>query len=69
MTEIGYADWEHLAVRYTQTEAWLYSRRTHRWEPLHPAEAFCKAYVLTKESFERQFPDLPPLPPEAFRST
>lgn len=69
MTEIGYAEWEHMAVRHAGgQEAWLYSPRKQRWVPLHPAEAFCKAYVLTRVEFERMFPGLPPLPDEAFRS-
>lgn len=61
MTEIGYGHWEHLAVRYGgAVEAWLFSERTKQWVPLHPAEAWCKATVLTKAEFESMFPGLPP---------
>jgi hypothetical protein len=68
MTEIKYAHWEHLPVRFRGQEAWLFSMRTLQWVPLHPAEAHCKAALLTREEFEDMYPDLPPLPIEAFRS-
>lgn len=41
-------------------EAWVF---VDKWKPLNLADAETFAKGLSKEQFERMFPDLPPLPP------
>jgi hypothetical protein len=72
MPEIKYAYLEELAVRLTDQannhEAWLFNEVKHRWQEMHPADAMTKAKLVTKTVFEIMYPDLPPLPAEAFKT-
>ena len=66
LTEPSYGHWEHVPIRFTDREAWPCSRRA-KWRPLDTAEVE-KGRPLTMQQFEKMFPNLPPLPPEAFLS-
>lgn len=52
-------------VRFDISEAWWFFN--NKWIPLAAADAKHKLYVLTKQSYDEIFGELPPLPPEAFR--
>ena len=64
--KVGFAFIEDFPVKFTATEAWACLRE--RWEEFHPAEAYHDAKVLSEAEFKKSFPNLPPLPPEAFES-
>jgi hypothetical protein len=53
------------AVRFDTLEAWWFF--DNKWMPLAAADARSKLCVLTKQSYDEIFGELPPLPPEAFR--
>jgi hypothetical protein len=58
-----------MAVRFTSDgEAWKFNELHKVWEPMNAADAVHKARVLTETDFNEMFPDLPALPPEAFKA-
>jgi hypothetical protein len=65
---IKYAYWEELAVRLEPSgEAWLFNEIKKEWVPMNAADAMSKARLLTEAEFNEMYPDLPPLPTEAFK--
>jgi len=44
---------------------WCYNGE---WKPMSVTEAVCRAGLMTEAHYRRIYGDLPPLPPEAFRS-
>lgn len=66
LNEPSYGHREHVPIRFMDREAWVFSLRTRRWEPLAFAEVE-RSRPLTRQRFERMFPGLPPLPDEAFQ--
>lgn len=63
---IDYAMLDGKPVRYNhRTEAWWCAN--DEWRPIPIAEVGVAATVLTEKDFNTFFPDLPPLPPEAFK--
>lgn len=62
-----YGHLESLAIRFTLTEAWVFSTSAQAWKTLHPAEAVENGSPLTKAEFDKMFPKVPPLPAEAFK--
>ena len=61
----GHLGW--LPVRYIiPTEAWGYDD-IDGWARIHPAELAHNGRMLSRQQFERQWPNLPPLPDEAFK--
>jgi hypothetical protein len=60
---LGFAFHEGCAVRYNIDEAWECINGT--WKPMHPADAWCKASVVTEAVFNSMFLNLPDLPKEA----
>ena len=40
--------WEGWPIRFTDTEAWLFSYRDNKWWSLHPAEAAHNGVLLTR---------------------
>ena len=52
-------------VRYTATEAWIFFEGI--WNPIHPAEVYEKAKVLTEPEYNRIFPQKMSLPKTAFQ--
>jgi hypothetical protein len=66
LSNLGYPDWEGLAVVYNDFEAWTYDREGRWWE-VDRAEVGHKAVVVKPEEFSAIFRRLPPLPEEAFR--
>ncbi|NVO13888.1 MAG: hypothetical protein HXX10_07615 [Rhodoplanes sp.] len=47
-----------------ETEAWTIA--FEKWTRMDHTEAFANARLLSKSDFEEMYPDLPPLPAEAF---
>jgi hypothetical protein len=66
MMKIRYATLEGRPVLVSKTEAWWVIDGA--WKPMHLAEASFNARLLTKERFDRAFPDLPQLPSSAFET-
>jgi hypothetical protein len=64
---IKYAILDDAPVRYNDSEAWEFVGG--QWKPLHIADAHHKAKVSSEESFNKLFPQLPPLPTTAFQSS
>jgi hypothetical protein len=66
--DIKYAHWEDLPVRLVSTpaEGWVFGKG--QWQEMNAADAISKAKLMSKEDFETTFPDLPPLPAEAFKA-
>lgn len=67
-TKVHFGDWEGVAVRFHDEEAWALSWHDNKWQPLHPAEAVENARLLSEEQFQVRFPEAPPLPKEAFKN-
>ena len=62
---IGYGYWEGIPTRYRPGEAWCFADGA--WREVDSTEVFMKAAVVSKETFERMFGELPPLPSAAFQ--
>jgi hypothetical protein len=60
-----YGDFDGIASRYTESEAWVLH---DDWVRLNSASVNNAVRELTKEQFDQFFPDVPPLPSTAFRS-
>jgi hypothetical protein len=64
---IKYGEIDDLPVRYTDKEAWWFVKGA--WEKIDPATAHEKAAIVGEASFNKLYPDLPPLPITAFQSS
>ena len=60
----GYLDGD-TPIKYTDNEAWQYIGE--RWKPIDTADAHFKAKVLTEDTFNKMFGQLPALPQTAFQ--
>jgi hypothetical protein len=63
---IRFAIYDDFATRFTHSEAWWYSEHWKKWVQINPADAFTSAKLLTEEEYHHIFPNLPPLPRNAF---
>ena len=68
-TEPFYGDFDGIPSRYDADEAWVFHRNKKSWVEINHASHGNAAYELTKADFDYLFPNLPPLPPEAFQSS
>jgi hypothetical protein len=59
-----YGAFESNPARFTDEEAWVFDGRD--WKQFNPAEVQMHAALLTEATYQREFGELPPLPPEAF---
>ena len=66
-TKIGYGVLEGDPVRYTETEAWLFARRSRTWHQINSADVLFNAAVTKDADFTKAYGILPPLPDHAFR--
>jgi len=62
--ELG--EWDDLPVFYTHRESWAFVHGS--WMSVDPAEVHRDGHVLSDKAFAARFPNLPPLPDDAFRS-
>jgi len=67
MAEPSYGELDGLACRYDGNEAWVYSDRAG-WEEINRVSHADAVRELTKGSFEQFFPDISPLPGDAFKA-
>jgi hypothetical protein len=67
---IKHAIWEGVAVRMNAatSEAWMFNDASKNWMLMNAGDADSKAKLCNEAEFNRMFPDLPALPPEAFSS-
>ena len=65
-TDVRCGAFEGNPVRYTDIESWIfdYNGKWREWQST--GEILTNAHRLTKDAFERDYPNLPPLPAEAF---
>lgn len=66
MAEPGYASYEAYACRFTDREAWVYI--DGNWHEFNAADVFVNARVVTPQDYDRLFPEVPPMPSDAFQS-
>lgn len=57
-----YATFETFPCVYTDARAWVLFNAPDGWREISHAEVLQKARPLSKEEFERRFPNLPALP-------
>ena len=69
MTKPLYGDFDCVPSRYNADEAWVFRGGDEGWEEINHASQDNAVREMSKEDFDYFFPDLPPLPPEAFRSS
>ena len=70
MTEPYYGSFDGIASRYDgATEAWVFRGGEDGWEEINRFSHGNAVRELSKEDFDYLFRNLPPLPPEAFRSS
>lgn len=65
MADPKYGDFDGIASRYDEREAWVLH---DDWVPINHASHGNAVREMTKAQFERSFPDAPPLPAKAFSS-
>jgi hypothetical protein len=69
---IGYASWEGIPTRYSMdlSEAWCFAKAwcfaNGAWREVNSADVAMKAAVVSKETFDKIFGELPALPSAAF---
>lgn len=63
-----FASMEGNACRYNDSEAWWFVDEQNRWIELSAASVHNHAKMLTEAEFKSEFPQLPPLPSDAFHS-
>jgi hypothetical protein len=68
MAEPYYADMDGLPSRSDGREAWVYTEGGG-WKEINAASHGMNSQPLSKEVFDKCFPDTPPLPPEAFKDS
>jgi hypothetical protein len=59
--------WEGVPAFWSPGEAWALVRGS--WMRVHSADVGNSGRVLDAAAFDAKFPDLPPLPTEAFQSS
>jgi hypothetical protein len=65
MAEPLYGDFDGLASRYNEREAWVLH---DEWVRINHSSHDNAVRELTKQQFTERFPDTPPLPDKAFQS-
>jgi len=65
MAEPKYGNFDGIPSRYSEREAWVLDDED--WAEVNSSAHNNFVSELTKEEFDRIFPDIPPLPPTAFR--
>jgi len=64
--DILYGNFEDMPSRFAPNEAWVY--HDSKWMEMQSVEHAHRVHELTKAKWEADFPDTPPLPPEAFKT-
>jgi hypothetical protein len=58
-------EWDDLPALYTHRESWAFVRGS--WMSVDPAEVYRDGRLISEKAFAARFPNLPPLPEEAFQ--
>jgi hypothetical protein len=58
--------WEYLPAYWSPREAWVFSKG--QWKERNSSDVGHAGRVVSEAVFAHMFPNLPPLPDEAFRS-
>ena len=66
MAEILYGYVDGLAARYNEREAWVLNEGWTKWNRINTHDDAVRE--ITKDYYDERFPNVPPLPPEAFKS-
>ena len=66
MPEPKYGDFDTIASRFDAREAWVL--HPDGWVEINHASHDNAVRELSKADFEKLFPDVPPLPPQAFKA-
>jgi hypothetical protein len=66
--EIRYGDYYDAASRFTTNEAWVLNKKENKWNRINTAEHGQEVRELSKANWDKEFPNAPPLPPEAFKA-
>jgi hypothetical protein len=61
---IKFAIYDDFATRFTDSEAWEFIGG--QWKELNLGDAHHKAKLMSEDDFKSVFPQLPPLPSNAF---
>jgi len=67
--EVRYGNYDDLASRFAPNEAWVLNAKRTEWAETNAIRHAHVVHELSKEAFEAEFPDAPPLPPEAFKES
>ena len=72
MANIKYGKYISVGSRYKEfpdrpPEAWILNVERTKWEPVSSADHAEESYEMTREEWEKEFPNAPPLPPIAFK--
>jgi hypothetical protein len=65
--EPRYGDFGGKASRFAPNEAWVLDEGLGQWREINSVSHANEVHELSKAEFEADFPDAPPLPPEAFK--
>ena len=65
MTDPKYGDFDGIASRYDEREAWVLH---DDWVPINHASHGNAVRELSKQEFDQAFPGAPPLPERAFKT-
>jgi hypothetical protein len=68
MAEPRYGTLDGLASRYSEREAWVLDETRTEWNEINKGSHADGVREMTKEAFDRSFPSIPPLPPQAFKA-
>ena len=67
MADIRYGNYDDLASRFVVGEAWVL-RRDGTWHEANSTVHGEDVVELSKADWEKEFPNTPPLPPQAFKN-
>jgi hypothetical protein len=72
MAEPKYGNYNGLGSRYKTypdrpSEAWVMDNDRKSWDMINSVDHINDVIELTKDEWEKDYPDAPPLPKEAFR--
>jgi len=65
MAEILYGYVDGLAARYDERGAWVLNEGWTKWNRMNTHDDAIRE--ITKDYYDERFPNIPPLPPEAFK--
>lgn len=63
-----YGAFESNPARFTDTEAWVY-QHDNVWRQMNAGEVLHHTAVMSEAAYQRAFPNLPPLPKNAFTAS